>query len=289
MRRTDEGGLHARVPVTARPQVTLYFYFTPSIGLEHRSARNLGTRSPARIVATLTQRSFDVLPHGRPPGVLYFPTPPSDVLEQRFTGKWNARPPKVALAGPQTQRRFDVLVSGQLDMFTVEFAPTAPYALFGIPMFELTDIALDAENLWGSAAVSRLYDRLGAETTLTGRVAVMEEVLLKRIPPCESDPIAMAAARLWDTGGTVRVDHLARASYLSPRQFCRQFTRRVGVPPKTYARLVRLNVAIAAKVARPESTWSQIAQCAGYFDEAHLDKDFLALADTSPSGLMLGL
>jgi hypothetical protein len=63
----------------------------------------------------------------------------------------------------------------------------------------------------------------------------------------------------------------------------------VGVPPKTYARIVRLNVAIAAKVARPESTWSQIAQCAGYFDEAHLDKDFLALADASPSGLMLGL
>jgi hypothetical protein len=36
-------------------------------------------------------------------------------------------------------------------------------------------------------------------------------------------------------------------------------------------------------------SWSQIAQCAGYFDEAHLDKDFLALADASPSGLMLGL
>jgi hypothetical protein len=36
-------------------------------------------------------------------------------------------------------------------------------------------------------------------------------------------------------------------------------------------------------------SWTHVAQCAGYFDEAHLDKDFLDLADTSPSGLMLGL
>jgi AraC-like DNA-binding protein len=174
-------------------------------------------------------------------------------------------------------------------MFTVEFAPTALYALFGIPMIELTDTALRAEGLWGAAAARRLYDRLGAEATLAGRVAVMEEDLLKRVPECKSDPIAAAATRLLCTGGTVRVHDLARASYLSSRQFGRQFTRRVGIPPKTYARIVRLNVAIATKVARPEVSWTNVAQCAGYFDEAHLDKDFRALADTSPSGLMLGL
>lgn len=289
MRRASEGDLHVRVPVTARPQVTLYFYFTPSMVFEQRSARNVDASSPAPIVDTVTQRSFDVLPCGGPPGILYFQTPTVDVLEQRLTDKRNGRPPEVTIAGPLTHRRFDVLVSGQLDMFTVEFAPTALYALFGIPMIELTDTALRAEGLWGAAAAGRLYDRLGAEATLAGRVAVMEEDLLKRVPQCKSDPIAAAATRVLCTGGTVRVDDLARASYLSSRQFGRQFTRRVGIPPKTYARIVRLNVAIATKVARPEVSWTNVAQCAGYFDEAHLDKDFRALADTSPSGLMLGL
>jgi AraC-like DNA-binding protein len=287
--RTGQSDLHVRVPVTARPQVTLYFYFTPSIAFEQRSARKPGASSPVPIIDALTLRNFDVLLRGRPPGILYFHTPASDVLEQRLSGKPDGRPPKVTITGPLTRRRFDVLVSGPLDMFTVEFAPTALYALFGIPMFELTDIALGAENLWGTAAARRLYDRLGAEATLAGRVAVIEEDLLKRVPPCKSDPIGAASTRLWCAGGTVRVDDLARASHLSSRQFGRLFTRWVGIPPKTYARIVRLNVAIATKVARPDVSWTHVAQCAGYFDEAHLDKDFLDLADTSPSGLMLGL
>ncbi len=287
MRRACQGDLRLRVPVTARPQVTLYFYFTPSIVLEQRSGRNLDTRCP--VSDTRPRRSFELLPSGQPPGILYFHLPPSDVPDRSVTRKRSGGVPKMMVTGPLTQRRFDVLVSGQLDMFTVEFAPTALHALFGIPMIELTDIGLGAENLWGAAGARQLYDRLGAEATLAGRVAVIEEDLLRRVPPCKSDPIAAAATRLLCAGGTARVDDLARASNLSSRQFGRLFTRRVGIPPKTYARIIRLNVAIAAKVARPDVNWTYVAQCAGYFDEAHLDKDFRELADTSPSGLMVGL
>jgi AraC-like DNA-binding protein len=91
---------------------------------------------------------------------------------------------------------------------------------------------------------------------------------------------------LWATGGGTRVDDLALSSGLSSRHFSRLFTQRVGIPPKTYARILRLHVAIAAKTMRPEASWADIAQEAGYFDQAHLDKDFRALADVTPSGFM---
>jgi transcriptional regulator GlxA family with amidase domain len=120
------------------------------------------------------------------------------------------------------------------------------------------------------------------------RVAVIEEDLLKRVSSRNSDPIAAAAARLWRAGGADRIDDLARAARLSSRQFHRQFTHRVGAPPKIYARMVRLNVAVETKVAQPDAGWASVAQCTGYFDEAHLDKDFRDFADASPSGLMAG-
>jgi len=289
MRRTARGDPHVRVPIAARPQVTMYFHFTPpSIVFEPRSARKVDTPSPGLVIDKRTQRNFDLLPYGRPPGILYFQIPPSNMLEQRVTENRNGGVVKAMITGPLTHRRFDVLLLGPLEMFTVEFAPTALHALFGIPMFELTDIALGAENLWGVAAARQLYDRLGAEATFAGRVAVIEEDLLKRVSSRNSDPIATAATRLWRAGGTVRIDDLARAAHLSSRQFHRQFIHRVGVPPKIYARMVRLNVAIATKVAQPDVSWTYVAQCAGYFDEAHLDKDFRDLADTSPSGFMAG-
>jgi AraC-like DNA-binding protein len=289
MRQTSQGDSHLRVPMAARAQVTMYFHFTPpSIVFEPRSARKVDSPSPDPVIDKRTQRYFEILPGGGPPGILYFQIPPSNLLEQRVTGNRNGGVAKTMITGPLTHRRFDVLLLGPLEMFTVEFAPTALHALFGIPMVELTDSALGPENLWGVAAARQLYDRLGAEATFAGRVAVIEEDLLKRVSSRNSDPIAAAATRLWRAGGTVRIDDLARASHLSARQFHRQFTHRVGVPPKTYARMVRLNVAIATKVAQPDVSWTYVAQCAGYFDEAHLDKDFRDLADTSPSGLMAG-
>jgi len=290
MCRTGRGDPHVRVPIAARPQVTMYFHFTrPSIVFEPRSARKVDSPSPDPVIDKRTQRYFELLPGGGPPGILYFKIPPSNMLEQRVTKNGNGGVAKAVISGPLThRRRFDVLLLGPLEMFTVEFAPTALHALFGIPMVELTDIALGVENLWGVAAARQLYDRLGAEATFAGRVAVIEEDLLKRVSSRNVDPIAAAATRLWRAGGTVRIDDLARAAHLSSRQFCRQFTHRVGVPPKTYARMLRLNVAIATKVAQPDVSWTYVAQCAGYFDEAHLDKDFRDLADTSPSGLMVG-
>jgi hypothetical protein len=36
-------------------------------------------------------------------------------------------------------------------------------------------------------------------------------------------------------------------------------------------------------------SWAEIAQDFGYFDQAHLDKDFLDLADASPTAFIGGL
>jgi AraC-like DNA-binding protein len=239
MRQIDLGDMRLRIPLTARPQVTLDFYLRRSSVIEKRGLN------------------------------------------------WQETPPLAAIVGPQTHRRFDVLVSGQVDMFSVEFAPTALHAFFGISMSELTDEAIAAENLWGASVVGEIYERLEAETTIVGRAAIIETDLLKRLPSSPQDPIAIAAENLWATGGGTRVDDLALSSGLSSRHFSRLFTQRVGIPPKTYARILRLHVAIAAKTMRPEASWADIAQEAGYFDQAHLDKDFRALADVTPSGFTL--
>jgi AraC-like DNA-binding protein len=61
------------------------------------------------------------------------------------------------------------------------------------------------------------------------------------------------------------------------------------MPPKTYARVLRLNAAIAAKSANPEMSWAELAHESGYFDQAHLDKDFLDLADANPTAFINGL
>jgi AraC-like DNA-binding protein len=241
LRRADFSDTRTRIPLPARPDLTLDFYFTRST-----------------------------------------------VIEERLTG-FRDVPPVTVVIGPQTYRRVDVLVSGRIDVFSVEFEPTGLHALFGMAMPEVIDVAFSAENLFGPALARELYERLATESTLTKRASIMEAQFLNRVKARPRDPIAAAAAMLRSTSGGTRVDQLAASSGFSPRQFSRLFKERVGMPPKTYARVLRLNAALAAKAANPEMSWAEIAQESGYFDQAHLDKDFLDLADASPTAFIRGL
>jgi len=103
LRRADFSGTGARIPLPARPDLTLDFYFTRST-----------------------------------------------VIEERLTG-FRDVPPVAVVIGPQTHRRVDVLVSGRIDAFSVEFEPTGLHALFGMAMPEVVDVAFSAENLFGPA------------------------------------------------------------------------------------------------------------------------------------------
>ncbi len=235
---------------------------------------DLGTRSVHLPVIARTQVTLD------------FYVRRSNIIESRRSGA-KAAPPPATIVGPQTGRNFDVQMSGNLDIFRVEFAPTALHALFGTPMSDLTDQAIAAGEMWGCHAIDTLYERLSGQSTFTGRVAVMEEDLLNRAPAETSDCITYAAAAILSAHGNIRMNELTQLSHLSSRHFNRLFTQRVGVAPKTYARIARLHSAIAAKSARPEASWAEIAHEFEYFDQAHLNKEFRSLADATPTTLVL--
>ncbi len=76
---------------------------------------------------------------------------------------------------------------------------------------------------------------------------------------------------------------LARGAELSDRQFTRRFERQVGLTPKLFARTVRLNAVLDAKVRLPCATWTELVHEAGYADQAHFVRDCRALAGGSPA------
>jgi AraC-like DNA-binding protein len=213
----------------------------------------------------------------------YFTAP--HLVEIQRTGARERAPWAVAV-GPQTFRRVDLILTGRLDVFTVRFHPTGLHRLFQLPMTEVTNIALETEHLLGSQVAKEVHERLAEAPDLAARAAIMDRVLLARLGPPRQDVIAAAAARLEASHGGARLRDLAAASGLSARQFRRAFAAQVGTPPKLYGRILRLNAALDAKRADPRLTWTDIAHQFGWFDQAHLDKDFLALAGDSPTGFL---
>lgn len=98
-----------------------------------------------------------------------------------------------------------------------------------------------------------------------------------------ADAVNLAALRLRRSPEGLRIDRVAREAGLSERQFQRRFVRQVGMPPKLYARMVRFSALLGDKMANPRQTWTTLAHARGYFDQAHLLKDYHAFAHGCPS------
>ena len=96
----------------------------------------------------------------------YFSTP--HLIDVQKTGERDRAPWAVAV-GPQTFRRVDLIMSGAVEVFTVQFLPTGLSRIFGIPMSTLTNEAITADHLFRPRGANELHCRLQACVTLADR------------------------------------------------------------------------------------------------------------------------
>jgi AraC-like DNA-binding protein len=142
---------------------------------------------------------------------------------------------------------------------------------------------VDLEALWGRRA-RELRERLCAATTTEQRFAILEAELASRLDQRHMHPaVGYALAAL--TRPEVRVSDIAKGARLSQRRLIELFTAAVGLTPRRYGRVLRFQRATA--LARSAALdWTRIAHECGYYDQAHLIRDFRELADVTPTGLM---
>ena len=65
-------------------------------------------------------------------------------------------------------------------------------------------------------------------------------------------------------------------------------TTALGFGPKAMQRMLRFQRALSGRRAWPVATLSQLAASSGYADQAHMTREFRALAHTTPGSLLGG-
>ena len=89
-------------------------------------------------------------------------------------------------------------------------------------------------------------------------------------------PIARAIAALREGSG---VAALVTASGYSHKRFIALFREQTGLAPKSFARVQRLQSVLKAPL---QQSLADVAHHAGYSDQAHLQREFLALTGLTP-------
>jgi transcriptional regulator GlxA family with amidase domain len=101
-----------------------------------------------------------------------------------------------------------------------------------------------------------------------------------RTPPSTVACIALDTVRR--RAGRVSCERLALTLGLSDRHFRRHVRDSAGVPPKTYARLLRFVDAMRTADRSGHPVWVDVAVSAGYFDQSHFIRDFTAAIGLTP-------
>jgi AraC-like DNA-binding protein len=176
----------------------------------------------------------------------------------------------------------------------VALRPLGARALLGLPAGELAAIDVPAEAVLGGVT-AELRDRLRAAACWAARFAILDEILLRLAVtgagpagPEVAPEVGWAWHQLLQAGGAVRVSALAAETGWSGRHLTSRFRAEIGLTPKAAARVIRFNRArhlLVRNLAEAGAPYrlADLAVTCGYFDQAHLAREFRALAGCPPS------
>jgi AraC-like DNA-binding protein len=175
----------------------------------------------------------------------------------------------------------------------VRFRPLGAWAFFGgLPLHELSNRVLDVHAVLGvRAGVEPLRQRLIEAPSLGAALDLLEGWVAARLfDGPRAHPMTRAAwARMHATGGTIRVAALAQDLGISARHLNDLLQREVGLSTKGVARVLRFERAMACLAAGEQRDLVGVAADCGYYDQAHLNRDFRELAGLTPTEIVARL
>jgi transcriptional regulator GlxA family with amidase domain len=153
-----------------------------------------------------------------------------------------------------------------------------------LPAAELRNLDTDLSSVLDAPLVDETRERMLAAGTWAERFAVVDRWLCRMALTREAEvhpDVARAFRRLVATGGDVPIAELADEVGWSARHLTTRFAAEVGLRPKEAARVVRFD-RVRRRIA-PGVRLAQVAADGGYFDQAHLARDFREFAGVSPT------
>jgi AraC-like DNA-binding protein len=190
--------------------------------------------------------------------------------------------PRQFLVG-QITRPMLISPSGKVELIGIRFHPGGTAPFFQPPMELLTNQVVEIESLSKPIARS-IAERVEQLNTLREKIHELERILTNAIEVSYYDISLLGLANVVVlNGGVISVDELATSAGLSHRQLERRFLRDVGVSPKVLCRILRFQQVF--RVVNSDPTWATVAIDCGYYDQAHLIRDFRQFAEQTPVAL----
>jgi AraC-like DNA-binding protein len=165
-------------------------------------------------------------------------------------------------------------------IISVRFTTGGFFCLTKIPITAIDHVGMEAETLLGNT-FSNLYQRIINASSVPEMFALIESYFLQfRMDHTMEHEIV----RFIDQNIDKPIDWLVHKSGYSQKHVIHLLKRHTGFSPKYLQRLYRFHLVVKEiQVQKNKVDWFSVVQRHGYYDQAHLIKDFSHFSGISPT------
>jgi AraC-like DNA-binding protein len=223
-----------------------------------------------------------LVPDGRTEIVLHLREPFS-IPREDGSRRCQAR----SLAAGQLIGPLRLVPSADAHVVGIRFRTEAASLALGAAVTDLTGQVVPLAEVRRSLE-ARLMDAAASVHSPAGRVVALSKVLADLEVAGPTPLVRQAVAGLEAPAESAgRVGRLARRLGTSPRTLERRVRDATGLSPRALAAVVRFRRAFRRLDAAPVGTWSRVAVECGYYDQAHMIREFRRFAGEPPGRFFL--
>ena len=229
-----------------------------------------------RALYVKSDEPIDTVISPRPTGYQYFIWVARGELIQEKGGSGVYADNSLFLAGQIQDHAIDIRYTGKVVVLLIEFTALGCFELFGVFGTYALNKAPSVTSLGQeSAEFKRVLMRRSSSleaNDIASRFSLICSLIEARAEKLHTLPryLYSAIEEIESKHGTVKLTELCERVGVSRRQLARKFKQIVGVSPKYFCRVLQMNKAMEGLATNDGSILSDIANRAGYFDEAHL-------------------
>lgn len=194
--------------------------------------------------------------------------------------------PRASLVGPYLEARDTQALPGSV-FLSIMFRPGVMAEALGPGVGELRDRIVPLDEVFPAVRVARLMQIVDDSQSPTVWVAAVQDLLCRCLLPRRdlgrlADLLA-AAPEIFQPA-----HHIAAHLGIGLRQLERRVAHNYGANLRELRRMARFGFSLTRLQTRPpeRGELTRIAQDFGYYDQAHMDRDYREMAGASPGELL---
>jgi AraC-like DNA-binding protein len=180
---------------------------------------------------------------------------------------------------------YEVLCRGGKDYLAIRFQPLGLRPFVNFPLSEMGGKTIEMDLL-DRTVWKRITERTADIPRIEKRLETVEAMLLDALGRSIANPapeLKPLFSEFHGSGGRIRLREICFNSGMSQKRLVRAFRNHIGVPPKYFLRVIRFNRAVDRLLGTPgPPDWATLVYTLGYFDQAHMIKEFKEFTGMTP-------